>query len=233
MRSGRQLSTVPQLGSGRVGWPWVGLAIVELGLVAVSVLEDLFLPTLIILAIAGLSLAVRRERPSTLGLVRPQALGRTAVVVLAWTLAWTVVQLAVVIPVLEHLTGQHQALGPFEELQGNVGLLVLLLVLSWTLAAFGEEFGYRGFVQARIADLVGSGRAGVLAAVLVSSALFAIAHTEQGAVGVGATFFDALFFSVVMRRSGNAVWAAILAHGFNNTLGLVAYFLVGPVYGLW
>jgi len=25
----------------------------------------------------------------------------------------------------------------------------------------------------------------------------------------------------------------VLAHGFNNTIGLVAYFCVGPIYGLW
>ena len=27
--------------------------------------------------------------------------------------------------------------------------------------------------------------------------------------------------------------AAVFAHGFNNTIGLVAFFLVGPTTGLW
>ena len=34
------------------------------------------------------------------------------------------------------------------------------------------------------------------------------------------------------------VWLAVglsslLAHGLSNSLGLVAFFLVGPIYGLW
>jgi hypothetical protein len=29
------------------------------------------------------------------------------------------------------------------------------------------------------------------------------------------------------------VWAPVLAHGFNNTIGFVAFYAVGPVYGLW
>jgi hypothetical protein len=27
--------------------------------------------------------------------------------------------------------------------------------------------------------------------------------------------------------------AAVLAHGFNNTIGLVTFYLIGPIYGLW
>jgi hypothetical protein len=29
------------------------------------------------------------------------------------------------------------------------------------------------------------------------------------------------------------VWAAVLVHGSNNTLGFVTFFLVGPIDGLW
>lgn len=30
-----------------------------------------------------------------------------------------------------------------------------------------------------------------------------------------------------------SLWAAVLAHGLANTIGLVTFFLVGPLYGLW
>jgi membrane protease YdiL (CAAX protease family) len=46
------------------------------------------------------------------------------------------------------------------------------------------------------------------------------------------TFLDGLFFTALRRRY-RSLWAAILAHDFNNTIGLVAFFLVGPVYGFW
>jgi hypothetical protein len=42
---------------------------------------------------------------------------------------------------------------------------------------------------------------GLLLAVGTSSALFALAHTERGVIGVGLTFLDAVFFSVRIELS--------------------------------
>ena len=111
-------------------------------------------------------------------------------------------------------------------------MLAALLALSWTLAALGEELAYRGYLFTRVTNVVGSGTTGVVIAVLVSSLLFGLAHTEQGVVGVSLTFLDAVFFSVLRLRFAS-VWASVLAHGYNNTIGLVAFFLIGPVYALW
>lgn len=61
---------------------------------------------------------------------------------------------------------------------------------------------------------------------------FGLIHTEQGIVGVLVTTIDAVFFSVLRLRQGT-VWAAVLAHGFNNTIGLTAYYLAGPFYAPW
>lgn len=69
-------------------------------------------------------------------------------------------------------------------------------------------------------------------AVLVTSVLFGLLHTEQGAIAVLVVSLDGIAFSVVRYRY-DTVWASVLAHGFNNTIGFVAFFFVGPVYGLW
>ena len=136
--------------------------------------------------------------------------------------------------VLEHATGDRQDFSTFDGLQGDPVTLVVLLLASWVLAALGEETAFRGYLQVRIAERVGPDRAGAVAvAALGSAVLFALIHLEQGAVGVGATFADALLFSWLARRSPAGLWAAVLAHGFNNTLGLTAVFLVGPIHGLW
>ena len=42
----------------------------------------------------------------------------------------------------------------------------------------------------------------------------------------------ALFFSVLRLRY-RTLRAPVLAHGLTNTLGLVGFFLLGPVQGLW
>jgi hypothetical protein len=216
----------------RVGRGWTALAAVEVALAALAVAWDLWLPTLVLLVMAALSLLARREPPATLGFHRLHSPRRVVLVVLGITIIWTLLKVALLIPVLERLTGERQDLGQFEELQGNLPLLLALLGLSWTLAAVGEETAYRGYLLTRLTDVLGSARVGLSAAVLGSSLLFALAHTEQGIVGMALTFVDALLFAGLRLWYGS-LWAPVLAHGMNNTLGLVAYYLIGPVYGLW
>jgi membrane protease YdiL (CAAX protease family) len=208
------------------------VAAVEVLLAAAAVLLDLAVPTIVILALMGASLLLRREPLSTMGLRRAGGTRGIVLRVLGFTVGWTLLQLGLIMPVLEHLTGAEQDLSQFDGLEGDLGMLVGLLALSWTLAAVGEELAYRGYLQTRITDVLGSGVTGVLVAVVLSSILFGLAHTEQGAIGVALTTLDALFFSALRYRY-RTLWAAVLAHGFNNTIGLVAFFLVGTIHGLW
>jgi membrane protease YdiL (CAAX protease family) len=143
-----------------------------------------------------------------------------------------VVQLSVVIPIAHHLSGTQQDVSSFEGLQGDVVMLLAMLVLSWTVAAVGEETAYRGYLQTRMVELFGRGKVALVLAVLLSSMLFGLSHTEQGIVGVIATGLDAIAFSILRYRS-NTLWASVLAHGFNNTIGFLAFFIFGPIHGFW
>jgi CAAX protease family protein len=215
-----------------VGRGWRILAAVEVVAAAAAVIADLLLPSLVLLGMAGVSLAVRRRGLGSLGLRRPAHGWVLTGQMLVFATAWTLLSVGLVIPVAEHLTGERQDMSDFAELEGNLGMLVLLLLASWTLAAFGEELAFRGYVLTRITDVLGSGRAAVIAAVLLSSLLFGLIHTQQGPVGVLLTGLDAIAFAVLRLRFGT-VWAPVLAHGFNNTIGFVTFFFIGPVYGLW
>jgi len=211
---------------------WNVLAAVEIALAAGAVVLDLLIPSLVILLLAGLSLAVRRRGPATLGFHRPADAWRLAGQVLLLAAGWTVVQFAVLMPVLNHLTGDRQDLSVFDDLEGNLGLFLGLLAASWLLGALVEETAVRGYLQTRITDVLGMQRPGILVAVVLTSALFAVLHSEQGAISVVLTFLDGLFFSWLRWHHGT-LWAAVLGHGFNNTIGVLTFFLVGPVYGLW
>jgi membrane protease YdiL (CAAX protease family) len=211
---------------------WRTIAAIEVGLAAGAVVLDVIVPTIAILGLVAASLALRREHLLTLGLRRLADPARTALAVLVLVVAWTLFQLAVVMPVLNHLTGTRQDLSELADVEGSPGLLAVFLMLTWTVAAFGEEIVYRGYIPTRITDAVGRTGAGLAVAAVGSSLLFGLAHTEQGVIGVVVTFLDGLFFTALRLRY-RSLWAAILAHGFNNTIGLVALFLVGPVYGLW
>ena len=198
---------------------WRVLAAVEVALAAVAVVGDWVLPTLVLLVLAGGSLLIRRDPWSSLGFHRLSGPLRIAGQILLLTCAWTVVQLSLIMPIAERVTGERQDLAQFADLEGNLPMLAGLLLISWTLAAVGEETAYRGYLLTRLRQLLGAGPASTVAAVLASSVLFGLAHTEQGEVGVALTFFDAIFFGVLRLRFGT-VWAPVLAHGFNNTIGL-------------
>jgi len=208
------------------------ILVAEVLAVVLAVLLDVLIPTLVILLLATASLAARRERPSTLGFHRVAHPWRLVWQMAAFAVVWTLIHVALFIPVLSHLTGQEQDVSDFEELEGNVTLLVVLLLLSWTLAAVGEEAAYRGYLQTRLTQLIGASGLALVVSIACSSVLFGLAHTEQGVVGVSLATIDGIAYCV-LRYQFATLWASVLAHGFINTIGMVSFFIVGPIYAFW
>jgi len=204
----------------------------EVTLAVVAVVLDLLVPTLVLLAMTIVSIAVRRQPLASLGLHRPAHARLMVAQVLALSLLWTALTSGLFMPVVEHLSGQRQDLGVFADVEGNLALLGVLLIASWTLAAIGEEVAYRGYLLTRVRQLLPAGALGSLVAVAAVSLLFGLAHTEQGLVGVVLASLDAAYFASLRYRFAT-VWASVLAHGFNNTIGLLTFFVVGSVHGLW
>ena len=212
---------------------WKIITVVELGVAAMVVLLDLFIPTLVILGLIIISLLIRRNHIASLGFKRVKSWTGMIGFVFVSVVFLQLFDIGVSMPLLNRLTGTTIDYSGFVHLKGNLGQLFWLLTLSWTLAAMGEEIVYRGYFQERLGDLFGSNLPGIWMAVGLSSLLFGLAHTEQGIIGVIVTTIDALCFSWLKRKFDNNLWASILAHGFYNTIGMVAFFFVGPVDGLW
>jgi membrane protease YdiL (CAAX protease family) len=82
------------------------------------------------------------------------------------------------------VSSKEQDFSTFGALKGNVPRLVLLLALSWMLAAVGEELAYRGYLLTRVRQVLGGGRLTTVVAVCASSFLFGLAHSVQGLIGV-------------------------------------------------
>ncbi|MDX9955174.1 MAG: CPBP family intramembrane glutamic endopeptidase [Anaerolineae bacterium] len=212
---------------------WKIITAIELAVAAAVILLDLFLPTLVILCLIALSLLIRREHIHSLGFKRPQSWSRTAGIALAGAVSLQLFDIGIVMPILNRVTGTTIDYSGFAHLKGNLAQLLLLLALSWTLAALGEEIVYRGYLQKLLAELFGSRLPGILLMVGVSSLLFGFAHTEQGLIGIVVTTLDALFFSWLKLKCGGNLWVTILAHGFYNSIGVLVFYFTGPFYGLW
>jgi membrane protease YdiL (CAAX protease family) len=210
---------------------WTAITAVEVVAAGTAVALDLAIPSLVLAGMAAVSLVARRDRWSSLGFHR--GAGQHLVVkMLGFAVVWSVVQLGVTMPIANHLSGREQDLSDFQDLEGNVAMLLGLLVLGWTVAAVIEELAYRGYLQTRMRQLLGDTAAALWATVLISSVLFGRVHSEQGLIGMLVVTLDGVAWSVLRYRY-QTLWASVLAHGFNNTIGFVAFFVVGPIHGLW
>ena len=210
---------------------WTTVTAIEVAAACAAIAADLAVPSIVLLMMAAISLLVRRDHWSSFGFHHGDH-SHLAPKMLAFASVWSLFQLGVTVPIATHISGKQQDLSDFKDLQGNVGALVVWLLLGWTIAAIVEEVAYRGYLQTRMRQLFGSSAAALVVTVLLSSMLFGRVHSEQGLIGMVIVTIDAVAWSVLRYRY-KTLWASILAHGFNNTIGFIAFFLVGPIHGLW
>ena len=208
------------------------LAVAELAFMAAAILLDLLIPSILVALAGAVFVLVRKER---MPVTKPPA-GfkplRFTLKMFLWAVAWTAVQYSLIMPIQNHLLHDTRNVDSFASVHGNFPNLLLFLLLSWAMAAVIEEIAFRGFFQNRIISLFSGRKFGMIIAVILTSALFGAMHAEQGAVGVIITAVDSVFFSVI-RYHYQSVWASVLVHGFLNTIGLIAFFIAGSLYGLW
>jgi membrane protease YdiL (CAAX protease family) len=97
--------------------------------------------------------------------------------------------------------------------------IVVFTVLACT-AGLSEELIYRGFVYALSLRVFVAAAFPTLVAIIVSSALFAIAHLYQGRRGVITTFVVGLIFSAIRFWSGSLIPVMIAHAGIDLMAGL-------------
>ena len=181
--------------------------------------------TPILLLLGWFSLWLRRLGWRGVGLAGSGHFGRTLLLGTVIGTAYQFLSLILVDPLIARLTGRVPDVSQFAPLVGSVNYLLLYLAVTWTLAAFGEELVYRGYLMNRIAGLVNTNQAGWAVSLLVSSILFGAVHSYQGASGVIATGLLGLLFGMLYLASGRNLWLSIVAHGTLDTVGFVLGFL--------
>ena len=132
-------------------------------------------------------------------------------------------------PLLTNLLKQGPNLHEMQALVGNTKILVLALVLTWVLAAFGEEMVWRGYLLNRIADIFRRSKSAWIAAAVFSSLLFGLAHFPQGPTGIIENIIDGGILAAVYFATGRNLIAPIIAHGIQDTVDvLLIYFGIYP-----
>jgi membrane protease YdiL (CAAX protease family) len=140
-------------------------------------------------------------------------------------------QLYVTQPLLVRLTGKQPDLADFRVIQGNVQYALIGLALTWTLAAFGEELVWRGYLMNRVADLGKHTRVAWVCSLVVVNIAFGFAHSYQGITGIIEEGIAGFFLGAMYLRTDKNLSVPIIAHGVCDTLDLVLIF-VGKYPGL-
>ena len=119
-------------------------------------------------------------------------------------------------PMLIAVTGTHA--GPVLALHGIRGTWKLLALgaFIWVLAAFGEEWVYRGWLMNRLADLFGRNWVGWSIAVVLANVVFGFEHLYQGPIGMIEAGVDGVLFAFLYFATGRNLIAPMIAHGVQD-----------------
>lgn len=174
---------------------------------------------------AWVSLRLRHLNWRSVGLKRPDHVLSTIAIALLVGCAYQALDTLAIAPLLQNLTGKAINLSLFAGLRGNLPVLIVSLILTWTEAAFIEEMFFRGYLFNRLTDLFGRKRLGILSALVAQAVLFALGHTYQGVSGVLDTALAGLLIGILYLRGRGNLWLPILTHGIIDTIGFLLIFL--------
>lgn len=158
-----------------------------------------------------------------LGFVAPRNWILTILLGLALGISLKFVLKGVVMPLL----GADPVNHTYHYLAGNRAAIPGMLFTIILGAGFGEETVFRGYLFERLSRLFGRSPIAQIAIILLSSALFALAHyADQGTPGVEQALITGLVFAAVFAVCGQ-IWIVMLAHAaFDLTALAMIYYNV-------
>jgi membrane protease YdiL (CAAX protease family) len=206
------------------------LAVGELVVVALVFVADFkhLIPlskTPFLLLFGWISLRVRGIRWRDIGFKRFRNWKTTVGLGIAAGLVFEGFELLVSQPLLVKFLGKQPNFEDFRELTGNLKLTLLFLVFTWTIAAFGEEMVYRGYLMNRVADLFNRTRKAWIISLIAVHVGFGLAHAYQGIVGVIDEGLQGILLALLYLRTGRNLSVPIIAHGIEDTVDLILIFL--------
>jgi membrane protease YdiL (CAAX protease family) len=202
----------------------------ELVLVVVLVVADIhrlvpFSKTPFYLVLGWVSLHLRGVGWRGVGFTIPAGWPRSLAVGTAAGIVLEILSAFAVEPALARLFGKTADLSDFRPLVGNATLLLVVLAANWTIAAFGEELVYRGYLMGRVAGLAGGTPRAWVASLVAVSALFGWAHVDQGLTGQVQAAFDGLMLGWLYLATRRNLVVPIVSHGVSNSLAFVLIYL--------
>jgi uncharacterized protein len=135
------------------------------------------------------------------------------------------IELFITQPILVKWLGKQPDLEVFRALHGSLKWTLIAVAGAWTLAAFGEEMVYRGYLMNRVADLFNRTRRAWIISLIAVHVAFGLAHAYQGLTGIIDEGLMGLLLGIIYLRTDRNLAVPIIAHGVSDTIDLLLMFL--------
>ncbi|MGI9531431.1 CPBP family intramembrane glutamic endopeptidase [Lutimonas sp.] len=150
--------------------------------------------------------------------------GKTLVRSLLLALALFTLFYVIIDPILQLWLGDFD-LSSINDIRGNFGGYVALMIIMWVFAAFGEEFLFRGYYMKGLAELLGNSNKAWILAALMTSLYFGISHAYQGLIGAVSAFLWSFAISLIFTKNKNNLLLLVLIHGIYDSIGITLIYL--------
>lgn len=181
--------------------------------------------TILLVPLVWLALRLQRQAWASIGFAAPPDWTRAIAIGVAAGLALELFAVTVTTPWISGLFGVQPDHSDLKFIVGSLPMLALFLALNWTLAAFGEEICFRGFLMERLARLGGSTTLAWGVSLVLTSLLFGWGHTEQGVSGWVQEGLSGFLLGALFLATRRNLVVPIVAHGVSNTLAFVLIYL--------
>jgi membrane protease YdiL (CAAX protease family) len=187
--------------------------------IAIPLGNLLFLPLSALLVLAW---AWRSGTPwSALGLVRPRRWALTVALGIVLGVALKLLSKSILLPLLHADSINHT----YHYLVGNRAAVPFTLYQLVIGAGFGEEVLFRGFFFERLGRLLGTSTAARAGALLLSSALFAVAHlADQGVMGASQALLTGMALGGLYLATGSLALPMVTHAAFDLFSYWIIYF---------
>ncbi len=177
-----------------------------------------------LLLLAWLSLWLRHVTWRSIGLSRPRSWSLAATGGIALGALAVLFSVTVISPVFR-LVGESTTANTLAAVRGDWPRFLTLLIVTWPLAALLEEMVYRGYVLNRLSDLLGGSPPGWAVSIVLSAAMFSLAHGSYDLRSLATSFLAGLLEGGLYLAGRRNLWMPITFHGVTNSISITLAFL--------
>ena len=112
----------------------------------------------------------------------------------------------------------------YDQLRGNTGFYIFLLIMGWLVGGLYEEIVFHGFLFKEIEKLL-PGRNAVLLSFLITNIIFGAYHLQLGYEGAINALLAGMGYNAVILLNRRNLWFGIIAHGVFDTIALTLLYL--------